>query len=122
MQTIRNERIIPCDVDDTLIIHNPKGMNIARASVLDPESGRFLSMGVNEPMVKLVKEEKHRGAYVIVWSRGGYQWALNVVAALELQDYVDLILTKPMVYFDDTPVDKWLETRIYLDPETVYKR
>jgi len=121
VKTIKNERIIPTDIDGTLIIHNP-GPGIPRVGVVDPSTGHTVAMGINQAMVKLVREEKFRGAFVIAWSRGGYAWAKNVINALHLENHVDLVMTKPMAYFDDIPVEKWLETRIFLDENTVYKR
>ena len=121
MKTIKNERVIPCDVDGTLVIHNP-GPGVPLIDVIDPETGRPVTLGINRSMVKLVREEKFRGAFILVWSRGGYAWAKNVINALHLENHVDLIMTKPMAYFDDIPVEEWLETRIFLDENTVYKR
>jgi predicted phosphatase len=120
MEIVRKEPR-PFDVDNTLIVHGPNP-NIPRIPVYDPESKKFVDMGINLSMVKLLREEKYRGAFIIVWSRGGSEWAKNVVLALGLDNYVDLVITKPYVYFDDVPVEKWLESRIYLDENTVYKR
>jgi hypothetical protein len=57
-----------------------------------------------------------------VWSRGGYEWAANAVRALDLVKYVDEVVTKPMVYFDDKHVTEWLPYRVYLQPEMIYKK
>jgi hypothetical protein len=79
-------------------------------------------MGVNENMIQLLKEEHHRGANVIVWSRGGWEWACAVIEALGIEPWVDEVYTKPIVYYDDTPVKKWLKDRVFIDHDQVYKR
>lgn len=118
--------IIPCDVDDTLVMHMSKSelisSGIRQIHVQDPiDPNCFILLGVNEPMVRIVKEEAVRGSFIWVWSKGGYQWALNVVTALELHGYVDKISTKPKTYLDDKDVSEWLKDRVYLKPNTVYK-
>lgn len=121
MRTIENERTIFSDVDGTLIVHGPK-KGAMTVDVYDPEAKKFVTMGINRSMVKLVREEKARGAFIVAWSRGGYQWAKSVINALNLENHVDLVMTKPVAYFDDLPAQEWLETRIFLDENTVYKR
>lgn len=119
---ITSERIIPCDVDDTLIHHSPiEGCR--KISFDDPFfPGTTVSLWVNEPMVRILKDEKVRGAYVIVWSKGGNRWANAVITALDLINYVDLVLTKPVTYLDDKDCNEWMKDRVYLPPTTIYKR
>lgn len=123
MKIINNELVTFHDVDDTLVMSEPlpKKKGKKYVNVFDPITNGYVIMRVHEPNVRLLKEEKHRGSFVIVWSKGGYEWASNVLIALELERYVDLVLTKPHAYFDDKPIDSWLTNRIYLDPDTIYK-
>lgn len=121
---IRNENIAPFDVDGTLIIHGTIDdlSKYSTVAVVDPVNPlQTITVGVNEPMVRLMREEAHRGATIFVWSRGGYEWADNVIVALGLEAVVDYVMTKPKAYFDDTSVDKWLNDRVFIGPETVYK-
>lgn len=123
MNIIRNERPIQVDVDETLVIHeNP--LSYSRfVQVSDPhEVGKTITLGVNEPIIKVLKDEKKRGSFITVWSRSGYAWAAAVVTALELGEYVDIVMTKPISYIDDKPVEQWLTDRVYLHPDTVYKK
>lgn len=150
MVTIKSEYIVMVDVDDTLVMHEEaqkilvpynasndsemtlafdwSGDNIKIPSSLqfvdvqDPIEDRKITLRINKPMVRLVREEAARGAYVIVWSRGGYQWAKNVVEALGLSSEVKLIMSKPLAYFDDKEVSDWLKYRVYLGPDTIYKK
>lgn len=123
MTIIKNENVSPFDVDETLILHLPIEQIALkdRVSVYDPVDKGFIILGINRPMVRLLKEEFQRGSHVIVWSRGGHEWAANVVKALDLSKQVHLVMTKPLVYFDDKAVADWLPYRVYLKPDTVYK-
>lgn len=123
-EVIRNENISPFDVDGTLVMHeDPDAIPISeQVKVLDTLTNTFIIMRINRPMVRLLQESKLRGDYVIVWSRGGYQWAYNVIQALHLENDVDQIMTKPTKYFDDTDVFDWMPDRIYIKPDTIYKQ
>lgn len=123
MKVIQSERVVFCDVDDTLVMHT-HGATPSDLVVDVPcrVTGETLRMVVNEAMVRLVKEEQNRGATIIVWSRGGFQWAKDVVEAVGLKSYVTLVMSKPITYFDDKPVDEWLKDRVYLSPTTPYKK
>lgn len=123
MNIVENENVAPFDVDDTLVMHGQKCKSTKEfVEVKDPIENRYISLRKNLGMIRLLKEEKARGAYVVVWSKGGYQWALNVLIALNLLDYVDLILTKPRAYYDDKNVSEWLTERVYLGPDVSYKK
>lgn len=122
MKVITNERVVPVDCDDTLIMHGVTLNNaLPTIFVLDPLTGKRVEYVINVPMVRLLKEEKQRGSTIIVWSRGGYQWAANIITALGLEASVDLIMTKPLTYFDDKPVDQWMIDRVYLPWNVPYK-
>lgn len=119
MNIIDIDDIRPFDVDGTLIVDKDKSTDIVR--VYDPLTKKNITFGINKAMVRLLKEEHHRGNAVIVWSRSGYEWAKNVVIALGLEKYVNTVMSKPLVYFDDMPVKKWLKDRVFIGPEVKYK-
>lgn len=124
MLTILNESVEPFDVDGSLIIHQepstiPPGETI---QVYDNVTELFVTVRKNLPMIRLLQEASHRGAYVIVWSAGGHRWADAVVRALNLRSEVSLVLTKPKVYFDDKPVSDWLPYRVFIEPDVIYKQ
>lgn len=135
MNIINKERLVMCDIDDTVVMHRSRGENAGLSRYLLPSdlppreyiklvdrlTGDTLELEVNKNMVRLVKEEHHRGATIIVWSRGGYEWAADVITALGLQDYVHTVMSKPLVYFDDKPVTEWLTDRVYIGPDANYK-
>lgn len=126
-KVLKNERVIMVDIDDTMVMHGID-KNIEGALyvyVKDPvDCDVELKLRLNEPMLRLVREELQRGSQICFWSRGGYQWALNVVTALgfDKHDQEIIVMTKPFAYFDDSPVDKWLVDRVYIGPDVVYKK
>lgn len=123
MTIIDNENIRPFDVDGTLIVpYDPNAGQFTAAFVFDPVDNKTIKVTINQAMTRMIREEYHRGGYVIVWSRSGKEWATNVVRALGLQEYVHLVMSKPTVYFDDLPVGEWLKDRVFLPPTTRYKR
>lgn len=124
MKIIKNENIEFFDVDDTLVMHQaeatiPYG---EMTRVWDSVTKKGIIVRINRPMVRLLIEAKSRGFYVIVWSKGGYQWAEDVLKSLGLETYVDQVMSKPLHYFDDKNVQEWLTDRIYINPDTIYKQ
>lgn len=124
MKVIENELIVVCDVDETLVLHNVDSPYSGKSPKLItcPYSGDTLRVYPHTAHINMIKDKKTRGWTVIVWSQGGYKWAEAVVKALNLQDSVDLILTKPNCYVDDLPAEAWIGSRIYLKPDFGYKR
>jgi hypothetical protein len=122
MKINKNEYVVFFDCDHTLIFPTNPTVPGIKVQVYDAVTKKFLTMIGNESMIRLMKEEKHRGANVKVWSRGGWEWAANVVRALDLVPYVDEVLTKPLAYMDDLDIGEWLKYRVYIPPTTVYKK
>lgn len=123
MNVIKNERVIPCDIDETLVHHEFPKSYAKQIIVEDPlEPGQLIELGVNLPMVKILKDEYFRGAKIIVWSRSGYAWAETIMKALGL-DHLDFdVYTKPHIYLDDKDVGEWLKDRVFIDSKTIYKQ
>lgn len=128
MTVIDNENVRPFDIDGTLILPYVNEPNILYkqlgrvVEVFDPIENKTIKMVAHEPMVRLLREEHHRGCYILVWSRSGKEWAANVIKALGLESCVHLVMNKPIVYFDDTPVADWLKDRVFLPADMQYKR
>lgn len=119
MKTITNRNTTFWDVDDTLVMHALSTESIGIQDPIDPSHSVIVTP--NNNMIRLMLEEKARGSFIIVWSRGGDAWAEAVIRALELQNTVDLVMTKPMAYFDDKPIEEWLPYRVYMRPDEEYK-
>ncbi len=120
MQVITSENNTMVDVDGTLIVHEYYP-DITLVDVLDPVTGDYITVGANEPMIRILKEKHHRGSTIFVWSAGGYEWAASVIKALDLEKYVHFVMSKPADYLDDLDVREWFPPRIYLSPNVKYK-
>jgi hypothetical protein len=121
MTVIENENVRPFDVDGCLVYPTINSSNDVMVDIVDPVTKYFIRYAINKNMVRLLKEEHQRGSYIEVWSRGGWEWARNVVQALKLENYVHTVKTKPVVYFDDTSVENWLKDRVFIGPNEKYK-
>lgn len=114
MQVVNNERVICFDIDKTLVTFS-NGEDVANdIPLMDPYLGRIVYRMKHKPHVRLLINYAQRGAYVIVWSKNGYQWAEAVIKKLGLEKYVDLVATKPFAYCDDEPAEKWMGERVYI--------
>jgi hypothetical protein len=122
-QLVESESIRPFDVDGTLILpNNEENKHLRLVSVRDDVEEKEIEFRVHEPMVRLLLEEHARGSFVIVWSRSGFAWAEAVVIALGLVGKVHLIMSKPIAYFDDVPVEAWMKDRVFIEPSVQYKK
>ncbi len=86
------------DVDDTLVMWNE---NLKGNTVCIECDGKLNHMVRNEGNIEELKRHSMRGVDVVVWSKGGYYWATQVIRALGLTNYVAAVLTKPFCYYDD---------------------
>ena len=122
-KVVRNRTVRPFDVDGTLIVlYDPTVDANCYIDIPDPiYPGKIIRLRKNNAMIRLMLEEKHRGSYILVWSRGGYEWAETVIRALDLYDVVDIIMDKPLAYFDDMEVSRWLKDRVFIGPDEKYK-
>lgn len=110
MQIIENEHICVYDVDQTLFMHDSSISN----GLYNPYSKSFVGGYQNYKHIELMKQHKARGMFIIVWSKAGSKWAEAVIKYLKLEEYVDLILTKPDKYIDDMNGNSILGEHIYL--------
>lgn len=125
MKVIRSEYPVPVDVDSTLVMHMKQPLAHKHEDAIrvrDSAEGGYIYVLPHKPNIRLLKEEKSRGAHIIVWSRGGFQWATDVIKALKLQKYVDIVMTKPLTYIDDVKVSDWMKYRVWLPFEADYKK
>jgi FMN phosphatase YigB (HAD superfamily) len=86
------------DIDDTLVMwdENLKGDNVCIEI-----DGHLNHMVINKGNLEELKRHGSRGIDVIVWSKGGVEWARAVVRALKIGNYVSAVMAKPFCYYDD---------------------
>lgn len=120
MKVIENEQLVYCDVDDTLVMWQDCNPDFKEVKVIDPYDGKEVTLRAHAGHIKVLKDRKSRGAYVTVWSAGGYKWAKAVVDALELTDYVDVVSSKPFMYIDDKIAEDIMGEHLDLGPKSKY--
>lgn len=114
MKVIEFENLLMVDVDETLITKiDPSGRNGGFFTLQYGETLQFFDK-CTENIALLIHHKKTRGYGIIVWSANGKEWAEKVVKHLEIDKYVDYIMTKPNKYLDDKPVETWMNSQIYL--------
>lgn len=101
---VRNGRVATFDCDETLVTLEPQ-----------PDGTRKIK-GIKEH-IELLKDFAHRDFFIVVWSDGGYAWAEEVVKTLQLENFVDLIMEKPIWYVDDKEATDWVMKRVYKLPD-----
>ena len=116
MKVINIESAIFTDVDDTLVMW--KEAETAKVEdmvcVKCPHYNTEQWLVPHKGHIKILRDRKARGSFIVVWSAGGFAWAEAVVKALELEQYVDLIMTKPHAYIDDKQAAEIMGERIYI--------
>lgn len=112
MKVIKGDDFSYFDVDDTLVSW-AKYPHMQEDSVLfeDPFCPGLFPLSPIKKTIESLKAGKEAGSTIVVWSAGGWEWALEVVTKLELQDYVDVVMSKPSRYYDDLPSGEFMGTR-----------
>jgi hypothetical protein len=121
MRQIKNNRTIFCDVDGTLVVHTNDTIQDYIAVPDCVNLGKYVKVIPHWNNIRILKEEHVRGAFVVVWSKGGNQWAADVIVTLGLESYVDIIMDKPTAYIDDLPIEVWCPDRIFIPIDSAYK-
>jgi FMN phosphatase YigB (HAD superfamily) len=124
MKIFNNDHVACFDVDDTLVIWSPKKSNkkTRRLKVQEPLLNETITIEPNWNIVRLLKEKHARGNTIVVWSQGGPAWAETVVKALNIEQYVDIIIAKPSVIVDDLPATMWMPNPVYISATAKYKK
>lgn len=121
-----------CDVDDTLVMWSAtqEQLDAHGVSITCPGSYAIIdgelvqSPSWTEKLlphfahIEQLKKHKARGHTIIVWSAGGWDWAKVAVQALGLEQYVDLVISKPTWSYDDKnpedfiPKSQWMKNTV----------
>lgn len=109
-------QVVCFDVDDTLVMW---GLPISDKHIQFSNDGYSQMLLPHQKHIDQLKKHKLQGHFVIVWSAGGATWAQQVVNTLILNQYIDLVISKPNFYYDDLPSTEWLGLPHYhtLEPE-----
>lgn len=105
---LENDHIACFDVDETLVLWNiPPGF--------EGKTVECINYGYKEHLlphdvhIKLLRQFKFRGHAVVIWSQGGYEWAVEVAKRLGIFDDANIIMAKPKWLIDDLPPDAWTQ-------------
>ncbi|MHA1676319.1 MAG: hypothetical protein ACTSU6_03995 [Candidatus Njordarchaeales archaeon] len=106
----RAGRTVYFDLDDTLLEwYSCDKDDILAVEVVN--NGHTFYKRAITANIESLKEHSHAGHIVVIWSKGGVEWANTAIMALNLEDYIDIVLTKPDWYYDDIDVAHWLPER-----------
>ena len=120
MQVIRNERVIPFDIDGTLITRFDQGdpvVPLDTVEILSPYDGELKFRKPHWPHINLLNNYLARGAQLIVWSKNGVRWAEAVLSAQGIEHENIIVMTKPIVHVDDQPCETWMGERVFMKPD-----
>lgn len=119
MKVIESKYIAYFDVDDTLIMWNWKeytGDTSQLLSLQIPGTNETIEVLPHKRHIELMKQFKARGQTIIVWSKGGWDWARTAIEALKIEQYVDYVMSKPDCYIDDLNCQDFMKERRYMHP------
>ncbi len=111
---LEDKRAVYFDCDETLIEWIGDGPTNKEYEYLTLQCGEFwYTVAPIRVHVNLMKEFKAVGWQVVVWSAGGADHAERVIKLLKMEDYVDLIVSKPQVYVDDLAIENQGFKRVF---------
>lgn len=129
MIVLPSDNSVHFDVDDTLVMWNPTqeekekygihvtcpGSKILHHTGVISESPSWVEFLVPHfTHIEQLKKHKARGHFVCVWSAGGWEWAEAAVKALGLEQYVDLVISKPSWTYDDLQAEQFMPKSQYM--------
>ena len=112
MQVLHSTRSVWYDVDNTLVFSLREYPHQISNEIVKINGRKFW---VHLPHVETIKDFKARGHTVVVWSAGGSEWAETVVKSLNLEEYIDLVISKPDWIWDDKEPEEFMPKRFYYD-------
>lgn len=114
MVILKKDKVFYCDIDDTLIKFGPVPFLYGGRTVFITCDGLEKEYAVINGNITAIKEHKQRGHGVIIWTKSTYLWAEAVIKALQLENYVDMIICKPEWIADDKSPTDWMpEAKFY---------
>lgn len=102
---IENDNVVYFDVDETIVMWEPKSTD--EIVSIAASWGITERLAPNQKIIKKIKQHAMQGHWVVVHTQAGWDWALTVIKALKLEEYVSEIKTKPKWMYDDLPPSAW---------------
>lgn len=119
MKVIKNQNVVAFDIDNTLLMWD-KNHNEAHTDTIevrDPyDDFKVLHLRPHKVHCRLLRQYKGRKFTVIAWSKAGADWAEAAIRVLNLEKYVDFVMTKPDRHIDDAVrVEDIIGNRVYFE-------
>lgn len=123
MIVVPGDKICYCDVDSTLIewqsteedkekygieFHCPGSLTYDKYGNISYEGAWTEKLVPNWPQIEQLKKHRLRQHTVLVWSAGGCAWAESAIRTLGLEQYVDVVISKPSWVYDDLPASEFM--------------
>lgn len=109
MLILKSDKVLMIDVDDTIIKWSPTLEEIEKDGILyTDDNGNNVYFVPIKGNIEQLKRHRLRSHFIVVWSAGGYEWALTAVKLLKLESYVDLVMSKPAWVLDDLPASEFM--------------
>jgi hypothetical protein len=121
MNLIKSELVWCVDVDDTLVIWGADKHLHPTIDFVEPHSKDEIKVVVNLNNIRLLKEKKARGCFIVLWSQGGWEYAAEIATALKLNDFIDIVMTKPTGIIDDLHPSEWMPGNVNIPHTKNYK-
>lgn len=109
MNVINFNKIICFDVDDTLIFQDCPYKIFQNADLIIHVNQIKTPIWIHQKHIEHLKKLKENGYSIWIWSQQGSEWAEYIVKELNLQNFIDIISTKPEKMFDDLSLMYWSE-------------
>lgn len=104
---------IAFDVDQTLVIWDDNAFNPGPGKYAFNLANRTVYLKLHNKHLFYLRSYKARGFKVVVWSAAGGQWANEVVRVLNLEQYIDVTMSKFTAFYDDLKAEEVLGQHLY---------
>lgn len=122
---LSNERVVYCDVDDTLVIWDYEKLPHKEDDLIsfEDEFGKWKLLP-HKKNIDFLINLKRQGYGIVVWSAAGVNWVELVIKKLKLENVPNVIASKPEIAIDDLlEAKRIVKSILWIDPITgEYKR
>jgi len=116
MKTIKSDRVLMVDCDDTLVLWDISKYNLTQLDYVTVNVWQPTTLIKHQKNINLLTKFHKLGYTIIVWSQSGWEWAEAVGKAVGIDELVTSYMSKPRYYLDDLDCQTWMGSRIWRDP------
>jgi len=120
MNKIQQPRVVTVDVDDTLLMWDYHDIphNEDELITFEDSYGQWKLLP-HKKHIEFIKNLKHQGYGIVVWSAAGNDWAEEAVKMLGIEYLVDGCMSKPEFAIDDLlRANRIIKSVLWVDPKT----